>query len=93
MKVDLSDLYDREPGEAYQRTISRYADSLGKDVGGEKTPYNEFYWDTLRTWLDGRDWKFIHLVRSPFDVMASHMNRSRTRARGGEREWMRYQMP
>ena len=70
--VDLSDLYSRPHREAFIAALVRYAESLGKEIPGEKTPYNEFYYETIRAWLEGFDLKFVHLVRNPFDVIASY---------------------
>lgn len=69
--IDFSDLYAREPKDVYVQALLRYAESVGKEHTGEKTPLNEFYYDTLQEWLQDFELKFIHMVRNPFDVMAS----------------------
>jgi hypothetical protein len=73
--LDLSDLYDLDPREVYVKTLQRYADQRGKKIPGEKTPYNEFYLDTIETWLEGFEFKFILMVRNPFDVLASYKHK------------------
>lgn len=72
--VDFSDLYEAEPQEVFVKTLFRYAASAGKEIPGEKTPQNEFFYDTLKDWLAGYHLKFVHLVRNPFDAMASFKN-------------------
>lgn len=74
-ELDLSDLYALEPGEAYVKTLQRYADKLGKKIPGEKSPYNEFYLDTFEPWLAGFDFKFVLMLRNPFDVLASYKHK------------------
>ena len=59
------------PGEAFVAAMARYADSTGKSIPAAKSPFNEFFYDTYRDWLGDFDLKFIHVVRNPFDVMAS----------------------
>lgn len=70
--VDLSDLYSREHQDAFINTLVRYTESVGKEIPGEKSPRNEFYYDIIQEWLKDFELKFIHLVRNPFDVMASY---------------------
>lgn len=72
--IDLSDLYDLPPREAFITALERYAESVNKEIPGDKTPFNEFYFDLLEYWLTDRDLRFICLVRNPFDVVASHKN-------------------
>lgn len=74
-KLDLSDLYTLEPGAVYVKTLQRYADKLGKKIPGEKSPYNEFYLDTIEPWLAGFEFKFILMLRNPFDVLASYKHK------------------
>lgn len=74
-KLDLKDLYTQQPSEVYIKTLQRYAEQVGKIIPGEKSPYNEFYLDTLESWLEGFDFKFIVMVRNPFDVLASYKHK------------------
>jgi hypothetical protein len=70
--VDFSDLYSCPFQEAFIKAILRYKTSVGKEIAGEKSTYYEFFYDTLQEWLSDFNFKFIHLIRNPFDVMASH---------------------
>jgi hypothetical protein len=74
-ELELSDLYALEPRQVYIKTLQRYADQLGKKIPGEKSPYNEFYLDTIESWLEGFELKFILMVRNPFDVLASYKHK------------------
>lgn len=69
--VDFSDLYDKEHRDAFIETLVRYAKGTDKEIPGAKSPYNEFYFDVLQNWLKEFELKFIHIVRNPFDMMAS----------------------
>jgi len=69
--VDVSDLHPWGHQEAYVEALARYAASVDKEIPGEKTPRNEFYYDRIQAWLAGFELKFIHLVRNPFDMIAS----------------------
>jgi hypothetical protein len=69
--VDFSDLYAAQPAKVFIQTLTRYAENVGKEIPGEKTPQNEFFFDLIKEWLKDFDIKFVHLVRNPFDVMAS----------------------
>ena len=71
-KVDYSDLYDCKPQEVFVQILKRYAFNVGKEIPGEKTPFNEFYFNEIKEILKGFEIRFIHLVRNPFDVMASY---------------------
>jgi len=70
--VDFSDLYSREHRDVFITSLVRYTESVGKEIPGEKSPLNEFYYDIIQEWLKDFELKFIHLVRNPFDVMASY---------------------
>ena len=70
--VDFSDLYSCPFQEAFIKAILRYKTNVGKEIAGEKSTYYEFFYDTLQEWLSDFNFKFIHLIRNPFDVMASH---------------------
>lgn len=74
-KVDFSDLYSLEPREVYIKALQRYALGAGKSIAGEKSPYNEFYLDTIASWLTDFDLKFVLMVRNPFDVLASYKHK------------------
>ena len=70
-KLNLTDLYQQAPQDAYTETLIRYTDAAGKSIAGEKTPYNEFYYDLIQEWCTAFDLKFIHVVRHPLDTIAS----------------------
>ena len=70
--VDFSDLYPLEHRDAFIKTLERYTENLGKDIPGEKSPLNEFYYEIIEDWLQGYDLKFIHMLRNPFDMLASY---------------------
>lgn len=70
--VDYSDLYDCKHREVFVQILKRYAFSVGKEIPGEKTPFNEFYFNEIKEILNGFEIRFIHLVRNPLDVMASY---------------------
>ena len=70
--IDFSDLYTLDHQKAFIRTLERYALAIGKEIPGEKTPFNEFYYPMIKDCLKEFDLKFIHLVRNPLDVMASY---------------------
>jgi hypothetical protein len=70
--VDFSDLYTCKHRDVFVNTLLRYTERVGKQIPGEKTPLNEFYYDIALEWLSDFDVKFIHLVRNPFDVLASY---------------------
>lgn len=68
---DFEPVFDMAPGDAFRAALILYADSLGKDIAGAKAPHSEFFIEAYQEWLEGDDLKFIHVVRNPFDVMAS----------------------
>lgn len=74
-KVDFSDLYPLEPREIYIKALQRYALQAGKSIAGEKSPFNEFYLDTIESWLADFDFKFVLMVRNPLDVLASYKHK------------------
>lgn len=74
-QIDFSDLYSLEPREVYIKALQRYALQSGKNIAGEKSPYNEFYLDTIESWLADFDLKFVLMVRNPFDVLASYKHK------------------
>jgi hypothetical protein len=69
--IDFSKFFNGTPEKAYSDTLAYYADMLGKKIPGVKCPQNEFYYETIREWLPDYECKFIHLVRNPFDMVAS----------------------
>ena len=64
-------LFDRDHGTAFRESMLRYAAALDKDIPAAKAPYSEFFYDTYVDWLAEFDLKFIHMIRNPFDVIAS----------------------
>jgi hypothetical protein len=70
--IDFSDLYALDHQDVFICALERYAQAVGKKIPGEKTPFNEFYYPMIKACLKQFDLKFIHLVRNPFDVMASY---------------------
>ena len=69
--VDFSDLHDRKHREVFIDALVRYAESIGKEIPGEKSPLNEFFYDTIREWLNDFELRFIHVMRNPLDAIAS----------------------
>jgi hypothetical protein len=69
--IDLSDLRSCDHREAFIGALARYTESVSKEIPGEKTPLNEFYYDIIQEWLRDFELKFIHVVRNPLDAMAS----------------------
>jgi hypothetical protein len=47
---------------------------INKKIPGVKCPCNEFYYQTIQEYLCDFEIKFIHLVRNPFDMVASFQN-------------------
>lgn len=70
--IDLSDLCSRGHREAFICALVRYAEHVGKTIPCDKSPLNEFYYDIAQEWVNGAELKFVHMVRNPFDVMASY---------------------
>jgi hypothetical protein len=64
-------LLDKRHDDAFRQSLIDYCAAVGKDIPGCKSPYSEFFFDTYLSWLRGFDVKFVHVVRNPFDVMAS----------------------
>ena len=79
--IDLSPYQNMAPANAYLSILSAYCDHAGKQIPGEKSPYNEFYFDLIESWLEGMDVKFIHMIRNPFDVIASYKHIPSARGR------------
>lgn len=73
-KHDFSKYFNDTPRDAFINTLTSYAKMINKDIAGVKCPKNEFYYETIRDWLSGFETKFIHLVRNPFDMVASFQN-------------------
>jgi len=70
--LDLTSYYDDDPGSVYVRVLERYASKANKSIPGEKTPSNEFYYTEIKEALKDYNLKFVHMIRNPFDVMASY---------------------
>ena len=68
---DFSRFFNGSAEKAYVDTLVYYADTVGKKIPGVKCPQNEFYYETIRKWLSEYECKFVHLVRNPFDMVAS----------------------
>lgn len=68
---DFSSLQDKDHGEAFRESMILYANGINKDIPAAKAPYSEFHYETYQDWLQEFDLKFIHVVRNPFDAMAS----------------------
>jgi hypothetical protein len=73
---DFSKFFTDSPKEAYLKTMTCYAELVNKKIPGIKCPQNEFYFETFKSWLPDYELKFIHLVRNPFDMVASFQNSS-----------------
>ncbi len=59
-------------GDAFSKSMRHYAAAMGKRIPATKAPFSEFFFDTYSNWLsDDFAVKFLHMVRNPFDVMAS----------------------
>jgi hypothetical protein len=64
-------LLNADHGTAFRESMRAYATKVGKDIPAAKTPYAEFFYDIYIDWLRDYDVKFVHIVRNPFDVLAS----------------------
>jgi hypothetical protein len=73
---DFSRFFNDTPEEAFTGSLVSYAKAINKKIPGVKCPCYEFHYDTILKWLSGFDTKFIHLVRNPFDMIASFQNSS-----------------
>lgn len=69
--VDVSSLISLPPAMAYRSLLFQFAEQQGKRIGGEKSPMNEFYYHKIREWTQGTSVKFIHMVRNPWNMIAS----------------------
>lgn len=85
-ELDLSDLLDCEPRDAYLALLVRHAERSGKPICGEKSPRNEFFYHVLEDWFRDLDLRFVHLVRNPFDAAASHKYASFREAEKGRED-------
>jgi len=70
--IDLSSFSSETAEVAYVGLLESYANKIGKSIPGEKTPFNEFYYAELLQALQQHDHRFVHMIRNPFDVMASY---------------------
>jgi hypothetical protein len=68
---DFSDLFDKSHAEAFRDSMIRYAAGIGKKIPAAKAPCSEFFYEIYQEWLQDFDLRFVHVVRNPFDVMAS----------------------
>ncbi len=68
---DFSSLLKKDHGEAFQKSMILYANSINKKIPAAKAPYSEFYYETYQEWLQKFELKFIHVIRNPFDAIAS----------------------
>ena len=73
---NFKDYFAKSPGKVFVDILTDYAVKIQKEIPGVKCPQNEFYFETLKSWLSDFDLKFIHLVRNPFDMVASFQNAS-----------------
>jgi hypothetical protein len=82
-EIDLRPFSSLPHPEAFREALAHYADARGKEIPGEKTPQNEFHYDLIEHWLTGYDVRFLHMVRNPLDVLASHKHARWNRERPG----------
>lgn len=69
---DFDAFLELSHGDAFSKSMQHYAAATGKRVAAAKAPFSEFFFDTYSGWLSDRFVvKFLHMVRNPFDVMAS----------------------
>lgn len=68
---DFSDLTDKGHAEAFSDSMIRYATAIDKNIPAAKAPNSEFFYEIYQDWLKNFDLKFVHMVRNPFDVIAS----------------------
>ena len=68
---DFSDLVDKSHAEAFRNSMIRYATAIDKKIPAAKAPNSEFFHEIYQEWLQDFDLRFVHVVRNPFDVMAS----------------------
>lgn len=73
-ELDTGDLRDEPPETVYRELMTRYARHLDKPVAGDKSPRNEFYYRELCRFLPDADVRVVHMVRNPFDMIASYKN-------------------
>jgi Sulfotransferase family len=70
--IELASHCDCAPAQTFVRVLESYARKMHKTIPGEKTPTCEFSYSEIKDALRDYDLKFIHMVRNPFDVMASY---------------------
>lgn len=73
---DFSEGFSGTPQEAFTRPLISYAQAIQKSIPGVKCPGFEFNFESIADWLSNYDLKFIHLIRNPFDMVASFQNSS-----------------
>lgn len=71
-------------GDIYLHFLKALSIHKGKSIISEKSPGNEFYYPILKEWFNAYDFKFVHLVRHPYDVVAS-INNYEKNAFGGKK--------
>jgi len=71
LEKDFSDLMDKPHRTVFVESMRRYAQTIGKDIPAVKAPYSEFFYETYRSWLADWDFRFVHVIRNPIDVVAS----------------------
>jgi hypothetical protein len=69
--VPWRDLRTAPVGEAYRELLIRCATTVGKPVGGEKSPGNEHCVEEMGRWFGADRLVVVHLVRDPLDRLAS----------------------
>ncbi len=70
---DFSSVYNLPYAQAFIESVGLYARELDKDIPAAKSPGNEFFYEIYQQWLKEFDFRFVHMVRNPFDVAASWM--------------------
>jgi len=72
--VSVDDLGEVSLAQLLNELLDRTAQAAHRPIPGEKTPGNEHHLDTYRTWLPGRTIGFVHMIRDPHNVVASHLH-------------------
>jgi hypothetical protein len=63
--VDFSDLYAAQPAKVFIQTLTRYAENVGKEIPGEKTPQN----DISSTGNARSQWALPELMSIPKNIL------------------------
>jgi len=72
--VTVDDLGEVSMAKLLNEVLDRTARAAHRTIPGEKTPGNEFHLNKYRKWLPGRTIGFVHMIRHPHDVVASHLH-------------------